>query len=190
MTGHARRMLTAAAVIAAAWCGIAYAVARVAGRALHIADVRDRQRALEPLVAQLDVPLWRGTDLHPSCGHPNHGQPDHDCRPFEPPRLPRTCAACVDGDHDDCMVRSPSFYCPCPHDLPDPARPGDGDGWAGGALLHLAHAADETTARYWLAMYARRGATWEQQRDAWDQWQQQHRSNVHHLDATPPEDQP
>ncbi len=96
---------------------------------------RPRPPAYTP---QLDVPLWRGTDLAPL------------------PDVP----------------------------LGDVEHP-----WPGGALLHLAHVTDETAARYWLAVYARRGATQDDLRDAWDEWQRQQQSNVTYL-HTDPEDRP
>jgi hypothetical protein len=43
-----------------------------------------------------------------------------------------------------------------------------------GAILALAYAADETSARYWLAVCARRGATPTELDALWTTWQRQH----------------
>jgi hypothetical protein len=51
-------------------------------------------------------------------------------------------------------------------------RPLDDDLAAlGGAVLGLAYATDDTTARYWLSQAARRGATQEQLTDLWAEWE-------------------
>lgn len=57
--------------------------------------------------------------------------------------------------------------------------------WPEGALLHLAQATDETTARYWLAVYVRRGATHQQQQQAWDEWRRLQNDSVQVLRADP-----
>ena len=55
----------------------------------------------------------------------------------------------------------------------------------GGAILALAYATDVTTARYWLAICARRGADWSLQRDLWDRWTAEHTPTVLREDPTP-----
>jgi hypothetical protein len=115
---------------AAVWGALAYVGARLLGRGVHIADVRERQAAAEPWVAQLDAPLWRGTDLE---------------------------------------AWSPSAR------LPDP------DGNLAGAILGLAFATDETTARYWLSVCARRGADAGTLRDLEAEWDRQHAADVQTL---------
>lgn len=111
---HAGRMTIAA--LFAIWCAVAYAVARALGRGIHIANVREQQRRVRPLVAQLDT--------------------------------------------------SPS---------PDLA----------GAILGLAYATDETTARYWLAMCARRGATPAQLAELEANWRHEQTRTVHYLNGHP-----
>jgi hypothetical protein len=59
-----------------------------------------------------------------------------------------------------------------------------------GSILALAYATDETTARYWLAVCARRGADWSLQRQLWDRWQAEHRPTVIYLDPPQNGDHP
>jgi hypothetical protein len=55
---------------------------------------------------------------------------------------------------------------PCPSAPDRPELPG--------AILALAYATDETSARYWLAVCARRGATPTELDALWTTWQRQH----------------
>jgi hypothetical protein len=71
-------------------------------------------------------------------------------------------------------------------DLPAPSP---ADGSLAGAILGLAYATDETTARYWIAVAARRGATWDMQRELLDAWQQLDNDNVTRLTTDPKDDQ-
>ncbi len=133
---------------------------------------------------QTDVPLWRGTDMPdpPPCPGCAHGECLRACPPG-------TCGA-IDDDEAARAALEPLDDDPPPSPWTAPARPEDTQGWAGGALLRLAQATDEDSARYWLAMYARRGADWSDVHEAWDEWQRQHRSNVHYLHTTDrPEEQ-
>lgn len=57
-----------------------------------------------------------------------------------------------------------------------------------GAILALAYATDETTARYWLAVCARRGADWTLQRELWATWQAEHTPQV--ITPDPRQEQP
>jgi hypothetical protein len=89
----------------------------------------------------------------------------------------------------DRLVIPPTDERPPPpiHTLPSRYRPAypdlaDTEPSLAGAILTLAYAADEDTARYWLAMCARRGATWEQQQELWATWQREHRPTVIYLD--------
>jgi hypothetical protein len=66
--------------------------------------------------------------------------------------------------------------------------PSPADGSLAGAILGLAYATDETTARYWLAVAARRGADWNLQRELLEAWQQLQADDVQHLNAHRPED--
>lgn len=56
-----------------------------------------------------------------------------------------------------------------------------------GAILALSTSTDETTARYWLAVCAQRGADWDLQRQLWDGWLTEHDRHVTYL-YTDPED--
>jgi hypothetical protein len=136
----------------AGWVPAAGAVAVVVGRSIRLAD---RRRYLP----QLDVPLWRGTDLPdpPPCPGCAHGECLRACPPG-------TCGA-IDDDEAARAALEP---------VDDPAG-------LAGAVLGIAFATDETTARHWLSVAARRGATWEQQRDLWDTWQRQQDANVTYL---------
>lgn len=129
-------------IAAAAYCTLAAAAAVVIGRAIAHADRR------EPLVPQLDVPLWRGTDLEPApC--PECGVPFAEC---------------------SCPVRAEPEH-------------------LSGAILALAYAVDETTARYWLSQCARRGADWQMQQELWDAWQAEQQPHVIYLDHHREDDQ-
>jgi hypothetical protein len=61
-----------------------------------------------------------------------------------------------------------------------------------GAIMALGFATDETTARYWLAVCARRGADWDLQRQLWDAWLAQRAADVTYLntDTDPEDDRP
>jgi hypothetical protein len=71
-------------------------------------------------------------------------------------------------------------------DLPAPSP---ADGSLAGAILGLAYATDETTARYWLAVAARRGADWNLQRELLDAWQQMQADDVTRLTTDPKDSQ-
>lgn len=53
---------------------------------------------------------------------------------------------------------------------PYPHLPDDAEASLAGAILALAYSPDETTARHWLAICARRGADWDLQRELWNAW--------------------
>lgn len=128
--------LTAAAV----WAAIAVPAAIAVGRAIRHADVAARLTR----VPQLDVPLWRGTDLQP---------------PVDPVRALHPAGA---------------------YRVTQPVTPE-----LAGAILALAHAIDDTGARYWLAQCARRGANPDTLRSLRDEWERQHAANVQTIRATP-----
>jgi hypothetical protein len=73
-------------------------------------------------------------------------------------------------------------------DLPAPTHTTASESLAG-AILQLAYATDETSARYWLAVAARRGATWEQCRELWDGWQQLAADTVQTMHTDPKDSQ-
>lgn len=111
-------------------------------------------------VPQLDVPLRRGTDL-----------PDEDCG---------YCNA-VGGSEPGAWHRYS-----CPSYVPEPARrPEDEVGLLGGAILGLAFAVDDTTARYWLAQCARRGASQAQLDELWADWERQNVPTYLHTTLDP-----
>lgn len=67
-------------------------------------------------------------------------------------------------------------------DAADPSLPG--------AILTLGYQTDEASARYWLAVCARRGADWSLQRELWDTWQREHAHDVTTLHTDPEEPTP
>jgi hypothetical protein len=151
-------------LILAAWFAAAAGAAVVVGRAIRRADVleaaaRDPRSILRRhAVPQLDVPLWRGTDLDPS--------------PY--------CAAC------GCGFGAHTFGCPA---LDEVSVSDEYPPALAGAILGLAFATDETTARYWLAMCARRGADATTLRDLRAEWDRQRAADAQtlHTDRVPPE---
>lgn len=60
----------------------------------------------------------------------------------------------------------------------------------GGAILALGFAVDETTARYWLAACARRGADQPMLDHLWSTWLELNRPQVIYSDPTPREERP
>jgi hypothetical protein len=170
---------------AAVWGALAYVGARLLGRGVHIADVRDRQRRAEPLVAQLDAPLWRGTDLEHrwdgwTCPGSAHGECLRGCEPGH------GCAALVEAleqqaaaadaawfeDGGNLADHTPPLAYRVDQAVSDPLA---------GAILGLAFATDETAARYWLAQCARRGADADTLRDLRAEWDRQHAADVQTL---------
>jgi hypothetical protein len=126
---------------------------------------------------QLDVPLWRGTDLPDPGGDLTHETWDEWTNPDSSPYCPE--CGCLDTHTRRCRYADPDAW-PLPADELPPGLTG--------AILGLAYARTEAEARGWLQTCADRGATWQLQRDLWDTWQDEHRPNVVYLD--PPEDRP
>jgi hypothetical protein len=65
-------------------------------------------------------------------------------------------------------------------DLPDPDGPAPTESLAG-SIMALGYATDETSARYWLAQCARRGADWPLLRQLWRAWEADQARNVHRI---------
>lgn len=148
---------------------VALTVAGVTAGGLAIAAAVYLRTMCRPgYVPQLDAPLWRGTDQPPPCPGCAHGECLRSCPPG-------TCGA-IDDDE-----AARADLAPPPGGEEDPAG-------LAGAILALGVATDETTARYWLAVCARRGAGWALQRDLWETWQRENARNVTYLYTDPTEE--
>jgi hypothetical protein len=73
-------------------------------------------------------------------------------------------------------------------DMPDPDGPTATEN-PGGAILALSMATDETSARYWLAMCARRGIEQPTLDELWRQWVIEHSRRVQFLHTDNGDDQ-
>lgn len=162
-------LLTAAAV----WVAIAAPVAVVVGRAIRRADVAARLTR----VPQLDVPLWRGTDLDPEW------QRCPECRAMCAPNqwACDRCGAGLDDPDDDPPAGALDPLDDYPRAAGTYVVDAVVDEHLAGAILGLAFATDEDGARYWLAQCARRGADADTLRDLRAEWDRQHAADVQTL---------
>lgn len=136
-----------------AWAGIVWAGGLVV---FVVVWVRVMGRRPEPFTPQIDDPIRRALRAEvacPFCGDTHPG-------------------LCDEYDEQDGPPRPPGI----PAEVPDPLVYG-----LPGAIHALGMATDETTARYWLAVCARRGADADLLARLWDAWRAASRDSVRYL---------